>query len=121
MKATKEFVDDYRDRRTQARLAITSPNNPLPTGPTPTFASRFADPSHPASSGSLISLVTGGRVDLPLPIIGSGGVTSADWKEQRSGLLSSLADAKSEKGSKKGRGHPTPGKGDICLLQGVRI
>ncbi len=39
-----------------------NPDSSLSTG-TPEFRSRYADPTHPASSGSLISLVTGGKVD----------------------------------------------------------
>lgn len=31
-------------------------------GPKPTFTSRYADPNHPASSGDLLALVTGGHV-----------------------------------------------------------
>ena len=31
----------------------------------PKFTSRYADPNHPANSGSLISLVTGGAVNIP--------------------------------------------------------
>lgn len=33
--------------------------------PKPKFTSRYADPTHPASSGNLISLVTGGHVNPP--------------------------------------------------------
>ena len=39
-----------------------NPDNTLSQVPPPTFTSRYADPSHPASSGSLISLVTGGHI-----------------------------------------------------------
>lgn len=35
----------------------------VPSSSRPAFASRFSDPSHPANSGSLISLVTGGVVN----------------------------------------------------------
>lgn len=41
------------------------PDSVLAQTPKPTFTSRYADPSHPASSGSLISLVTGGRINPP--------------------------------------------------------
>lgn len=39
-----------------------NPNSVLSKSPKPTFTSRYADPSHPANSGSLIALVTGGHV-----------------------------------------------------------
>ena len=50
------------DRRVNATYNAENPNSSLSTG-TPEFKSRYADPNHPASSGSLISLVTGGKVD----------------------------------------------------------
>jgi hypothetical protein len=70
-----EFVGDYGDRRAQAeyvslpsyqpQVKLTpvkqrkNPNSAL-AGPASQFRSRYADPNHPANSGSLISLVTGG-------------------------------------------------------------
>lgn len=36
-----------------------NPDNALTQAPPPTFTSRYADPSHPANSGSLIALATG--------------------------------------------------------------
>ncbi|KAL1982395.1 hypothetical protein VTN96DRAFT_1365 [Rasamsonia emersonii] len=95
MKATKEFVGDYMDQRAQTKLAMKNPNGPLPTGPTPTFASRFADPSHPASSGSLVSLVTSGHIDLPLPIIGSGSAPARS-RGSKSVVQSALAERQSQ-------------------------
>lgn len=112
MKATKEFVGDYMDQRAQTKLVCTvnhfvvgrlcslqqamkNPNGPLPTGPTPTFASRFADPSHPASSGSLVSLVTSGHIDLPLPIIGSGSAPARS-RGSKSVVQSALAERQSQ-------------------------
>lgn len=38
------------------------PQCDLTQGPQPEFTSRYANPSHPASSGSLLGLVTGGHV-----------------------------------------------------------
>ena len=52
------------DRRANATYNAENPNSSLSTG-APEFKSRYADPNHPASSGSLISLVTGGKVDSP--------------------------------------------------------
>lgn len=42
-----------------------NPNSALAAGPKPEFASRFADPSHPANSGSLVALLSGGAVQMP--------------------------------------------------------
>lgn len=41
-------------------------------GPKPKFTSRYADPNHPASSGNIISLVTGGHINPPS--FGGGGL-----------------------------------------------
>lgn len=61
-KKSGKFIGDYMDRRANATYNAENPNSSLSSG-TPEFRSRYADPNHPASSGSLISLVTGGRVD----------------------------------------------------------
>lgn len=60
-KKSGRFVSDYLDRRAQA--VYNAENSSLSTGTPPEFRSRYADPTHPASSGSLIGLVTGGKVD----------------------------------------------------------
>jgi len=59
---------DYSDRKARARFAATNPddvNSKLDVLPPPEFASRFSDPNDPSRSGSLVSLVTGGRVVRP--------------------------------------------------------
>lgn len=62
--SNKEFVADYFDRRAQAKYAAEIPGGKLAAaGGQPEFYSRYADPNHPASSGSLISLITGGHVN----------------------------------------------------------
>ena len=75
MKEKTAFADSYMDRRSQAVFRKENPQSSLnvPSVPSsgssggddgkPQFASRYADPTHPASSGSLISLLTGGHVD----------------------------------------------------------
>jgi hypothetical protein len=64
MKSTKKFVADYFDRRAQAQYAAENPGSKLAgQGQEPAFKSRFADPNHPANSGSLISLLTGGHLN----------------------------------------------------------
>ena len=61
-KKSGRFIGDYMDRRANAVYNAENPDSSLSTG-TPQFKSRYADPNHPANSGSLISLVTGGKVD----------------------------------------------------------
>jgi hypothetical protein len=62
--SNKKFVADYFDRRAQAKYAAETPGGKLSTAsPGPVFYSRYADPNHPASSGSLISLLTGGHIN----------------------------------------------------------
>ncbi|KAJ5126516.1 hypothetical protein N7448_007295 [Penicillium atrosanguineum] len=64
MKQKKEFVANYMDKRAQAKFTAKNPDSHLSQGPKPTFTSRYADPNHPASSGDLIALVTGGKSNL---------------------------------------------------------
>ncbi|TGO52103.1 hypothetical protein BOTNAR_0335g00140 [Botryotinia narcissicola] len=61
-KDSGKFVTDYFDRRAQAKYAMQNPTSSLAT-PRPQFLSRYSDPNHPASSGSLISLITGGHIN----------------------------------------------------------
>lgn len=60
-----KWVKDYLDRKAQASYEMEHQGSSLtvPSSSRPAFASRFSDPSHPANSGSLISLVTGGAVN----------------------------------------------------------
>ena len=62
-KKGNKFVGEYMDRRAQAEYDYENPNSQLSVPDQKPFASRYSDPTHPASSGSLISLVTGGKVD----------------------------------------------------------
>ena len=64
MKSSQKFVADYFDRRAQAQYAAENPGSALAVPNEKPFASRYSDPTHPANSGSLMSLITGGRVDL---------------------------------------------------------
>jgi hypothetical protein len=63
LKKSQKFVADYFDRRAQATYARENPNSSLASAPSSQFASRFSDPNHPANSGSIISLVTGGAIN----------------------------------------------------------
>ncbi|KAJ5547902.1 hypothetical protein N7513_005136 [Penicillium frequentans] len=60
VKKKRDFIHGYLDKRAQATFEAENPNSHLNQRPKPTFASRFADPNHPASSGELIALLTGG-------------------------------------------------------------
>jgi hypothetical protein len=64
LKSSQKFVADYFDRRAQAQYAVENPGSKLAaTGQEPKFASRYADPNHPANSGSLVALLTGGAIN----------------------------------------------------------
>lgn len=85
----KAFADDYFDRRATAKYASEHPDSVLTTSaPTPQFHSRYADPNHPASSGDLVSLITGGRLS------NSGGLAGVISKVHgRAGLRGSSRNA----------------------------
>lgn len=56
------FLTDYLDRRATAKWAGDHPESRMASlAPKPEFRSRYADPSHPASSGDLLAFVTGGK------------------------------------------------------------
>ncbi len=58
------FVADYADRRAQAEYNMRNPTTTLAhVGAKPEFQSKLADPVHPANSGSLLGLLTGGTFD----------------------------------------------------------
>ncbi|KAJ5368945.1 uncharacterized protein N7496_008705 [Penicillium cataractarum] len=59
------WVQDYLDRRGQAFYEAEHQGSSLavPSSDRKSMASRYNDPNHPANSGSLISLITGGAVN----------------------------------------------------------
>lgn len=62
LKNTVMSTNDYFDRRAQAKYAMLNPHSGLSNlGVRPEFKSRYSDPSHPAASGSLLGLITGGK------------------------------------------------------------
>ena len=73
-KKSTHFVGDYMDHRAQAEYNADNPNSSLSVPQEKPFASRFADPNHPASNGSLISLVTGGKVVRQPRLRGKGPI-----------------------------------------------
>ncbi|ROW04750.1 hypothetical protein VMCG_04838 [Cytospora schulzeri] len=64
-KGAGKWVQDYLDRKAQASYELEHQGSSLtvPSTSRPAFASRYSDPNHPANSGSLISLLTGGAVN----------------------------------------------------------
>lgn len=63
IKRSGSFLTDYLDRRAVAKWAGDNPESQMANmAPRPEFRSRYADPSHPASSGDLLAFVTGGKV-----------------------------------------------------------
>ncbi|EXJ61733.1 hypothetical protein A1O7_02162 [Cladophialophora yegresii CBS 114405] len=64
LRATGGFLASYLDRRAQASYAGMHPDSKLAVpSPEKTFASRFSDPNHPANSGTILGLLTGGHFD----------------------------------------------------------
>lgn len=63
LKKSSKFVADYMDRRAQAEYNFDNPGSSLSVPQDKPFASRYSDPNQPVNSGSLLSLVTGGKVD----------------------------------------------------------
>ncbi|KJR88341.1 uncharacterized protein SPSK_07135 [Sporothrix schenckii 1099-18] len=59
-----KFVSSYLDRRAQAEYAGTHQGSSMavPADARKPFMSRFADPNHPANSGSLVALLSGGKI-----------------------------------------------------------
>jgi len=64
LKNSQKFVADYFDRRAQAKYAAENPESSLATAQETKFASRYSDPNHPANSGSIIDLLTGGALNV---------------------------------------------------------
>jgi hypothetical protein len=99
------WIDKYMDKRAQAKWIEANHDLPLvPSLPEPRFQSRYADPNHPASSGDIVALVTGGRWQYKdTKPTGSGTADSkADICTERHG------DDAAERGEEKER-PPSPG------------
>jgi hypothetical protein len=66
-KRSSAFVANYLDRRAQAEYSGTQGEDSRLSVPGATdgqkFASRYSDPNHPANSGGILALLTGGAVD----------------------------------------------------------
>ena len=94
-KSAGAFMATYLDRRAQASYAGQNPAAKLASvSPPPQeqkkFASRFSDPNHPANSGTVLGLLTGGKFD---PKAKSRGMR-AQRRAHRRGYELSEADVK---------------------------
>ena len=91
---TTKFVADYMDRRAQATYQAENPGSSLNVPmEKQKCASRYANPNHPASSGSLIGLVTGGKVDLRATRKGRSPTTPLAYLRQRKPIRKMLMEA----------------------------
>ncbi|KAI1269557.1 hypothetical protein F5Y18DRAFT_103027 [Xylariaceae sp. FL1019] len=86
------FVGEYMDKRARAEWAAKHPDSKMAAeaGSKEKFHSRYADPNHPAASGDLIALLTGGNVQHPLAHLYKGSLTDVT---KASGMTLGLAGA----------------------------
>lgn len=86
-KSSSDFINTYLDRRARDTYAGTYPTSKLATTRSTSdqnikpYASRFSDPNHPANSGTILGLLTGGHFD-PLA---SKRVLKAERRARRRG------------------------------------
>ncbi|KAF2819223.1 hypothetical protein CC86DRAFT_375363 [Ophiobolus disseminans] len=67
VKRSGKFVGAYMDKRARAKFAGENPDSGLANAAgKEKFASRYADPNHPASSGDVVALLTGGYISAGL-------------------------------------------------------
>lgn len=62
------FLQDYYDRQAAAKFEAQHPDTNIPQAPRKEFASKYSDPNHPAGSGGLISIATGGKYNPVGPL-----------------------------------------------------
>ncbi|KIX92713.1 uncharacterized protein Z520_11565 [Fonsecaea multimorphosa CBS 102226] len=75
------FLASYLDRRAQASYAGMHPDSRLVMPPPEKkFASRFSDPNHPANSGTILGLLTGGHFDPKAKRRGRRAQRHARWR-----------------------------------------
>ncbi|KIW30966.1 uncharacterized protein PV07_02652 [Cladophialophora immunda] len=75
------FLASYLDRRAQASYAGMHPDSRLVMPPPEKkFASRFSDPNHPANSGTILGLLTGGHFDPKAKRRGRKAQRHARWR-----------------------------------------
>ncbi|KAH8121743.1 hypothetical protein FP744_10002258 [Trichoderma asperellum] len=114
MKRSMLFAMDYMDKRAQAQYANDHPESQLSQlGVKPEFHSRYADPNHPASSGSILALLTGGAA--------GGGISQR--RQAKHAKRDARRDRRSDKreAKREERGPTIIGTvGPRALLRGVK-
>ncbi|KAF9639708.1 hypothetical protein BFW01_g11514 [Lasiodiplodia theobromae] len=117
MKGKKKWLDDYNDRRAQAKFLAENPDSSL-IKQKPEFASSWADPNHPAYQGSLVTLVSGGKISTPQR--GARGISGAlsGAASSRGSRDSQNQDHASRSGFLGGRGGFLSGRGGGGLGMG---
>ncbi|KAF6810446.1 FAD binding domain protein [Colletotrichum musicola] len=62
MDRADRWIEEYTDKRAQIKWKDSNPDHSVANSlPRAEFRSRYADPNHPAASGDVVALVTGGR------------------------------------------------------------
>ena len=115
------FVGSYFDRRAHALYGATNPNSKLAVPPPPSdkpFASRYSDPNHPANSGTIWGLVTGGRYDP----VAEKRARKAHRRAARRGVVLTEEEIQNAKMGRKLQpergGRMRKGKGPVGLVVG---
>jgi hypothetical protein len=90
------FMNDYFDRRAQAKFEAENPGSRLNVVPRKEFASRYANPNHAVHSGGLVSFVSGGHVQ---GIRGRGIISSLTHSQDRSEAHAETLSADKTSGS----------------------
>ncbi len=62
-KRSGKNLGNYFDHRAQVKFENQNPGSKLTVHSEHQFASRFSDPNHPANSGSLVALLSGGKIN----------------------------------------------------------
>ncbi|GKZ80294.1 hypothetical protein AnigIFM56816_004511 [Aspergillus niger] len=109
-----EGVEEYYDKRDQAKFIAKNPESNLAMGRKPEFTSRYADPTNKAASGSLLAMATGGKFTDDT-ILGWMGIEGRSARGAKPSFFGGLADAalrkaKGDKELEKARaeGKPVP-------------
>ena len=103
------FATQYLDMRKQAEWAADHPESGLAQlNVKPEFHSRYSDPNHPANSGSLVALLTGGAVT------GRAFARRQGRRARIQGVRDRLSAARQERGGGLGSAGPA------ALLGGVK-
>lgn len=132
IKRSGSFLTEYFDRRAVAKWAGDNPESKMTSlAPKPEFRSRYADPSHPASSGDLLAFVTGGKTSTGMireqvqgaagGMIGRGSAVGMGGRGGTRGFgRAGQLNAGLPHSLLQGRGSPANGIGPLHLIGGVK-